>query len=82
MGFNICSQKNKYFNKLYLHIWFIAKTWLNIFVDDFEEHHKFEKEKRKLHCRIIFIHWIIMITIHNSFDYMIFKIILVFTYKY
>jgi hypothetical protein len=30
---------------MYLHIWLIAKTWLNFLVDDFEEY-KIEKEKR------------------------------------
>jgi hypothetical protein len=35
----------KYFNKLIPpYTWSIAKTWLNILVDDLEKHHKFEKK--------------------------------------
>jgi hypothetical protein len=31
---------------LYIHIWLIAKTWLNVSVDDLEEDYKTEKIKR------------------------------------
>jgi hypothetical protein len=31
---------------LYLHRWFIAKTWLNVFICDLEEDYNIEKMKR------------------------------------
>jgi len=31
---------------LYLHIWLVANTWLNVFMDDLEENYKIEKMKR------------------------------------
>jgi len=36
----------KYFNKFAPPIWFIAKTWLNCFMDDLQENYRIEKMKR------------------------------------
>jgi len=52
-----------YFNKfIHPYTWSIAKTWLNILVDNLKEHHNFEKTKDKK-----FIDVVIIITIYNSF---------------
>jgi hypothetical protein len=60
MGSRTCNQ-NTYTN-LYLHIWFITKTWLNFLMDDLEEDlDKNEKIKKTI------IHIIIFIIIYNSF---------------
>jgi hypothetical protein len=37
----------KYLTNLYFHIWFIAKKWLNFFMDDLEVDYKIEKMKFK-----------------------------------
>jgi len=59
-----------YFNKfIHPYTWSIAKTWLNILVDNLEEHHNFEKTKDKK-----FIDVVIIITIYNAFIYLFFKI--------
>jgi len=47
MGYRICNQNIKYFNKFVLPCtWFIAKTWLNFPIDDFIQDYKVEKIKK------------------------------------
>ncbi len=47
MGSRIYNQNIKAFKKYFdLHMWLIAKTWLNFFMDDLEEDYKIEKMKR------------------------------------
>ncbi len=42
---------NKFNKSMCPYTWSIAKTWLNLLMDDFEEHHKFEI-KIKIHSLI------------------------------
>jgi len=54
MGFRTYSQNKDFFNKfIFPYTWSIAKTWLNILVDDLEEQHKFEIFKKN-HSFILF----------------------------
>ncbi len=51
---------------MYFHIWLIAKTWLNIVVDDLEEENKIVKKKiLKKNIDVT-----IVITIYNSFIFL------------
>ncbi len=41
MGSKTCSQNIYILTNLYLHIWFITKTWLNFLVHDFKKDYNF-----------------------------------------
>jgi hypothetical protein len=61
---------------LYLHIWLVANTWLNFFMDDLEENYKFENIKILKNIDVI-----IIIIIYNSFVYVLNEF-LKFIFKY